>query len=93
MTSGSKEHWSTGLRVFEMIRVWLDRITEAYCKNPYVHDPIKFWEAHPGWFNPDAVRSNMIGSKFLARFISVFNTRRFTLYCVFVNPLKGCCAY
>ncbi|KAI0877648.1 hypothetical protein GGS24DRAFT_487696 [Hypoxylon argillaceum] len=61
MTSGSKGHWSTGLRVFEMIRVWLDRITEAYCKNPYVHDPIKFWEAHPGWFNPDAVRSNMIG--------------------------------
>ncbi|KAI1261370.1 hypothetical protein F5Y18DRAFT_440489 [Xylariaceae sp. FL1019] len=56
-----KEYWSTGLRVFEMIRVWLDRVTESYCWDPRVHDDADFWRAHPGWFNPDAVRSNMIG--------------------------------
>ncbi|KAI0144605.1 hypothetical protein GGR57DRAFT_329844 [Xylariaceae sp. FL1272] len=56
-----RENWSTGLRAFEMIRVWLDRITEGYCWDPRVHDDDDFWRPHPGWFNPDAVRSNMIG--------------------------------
>ncbi|KAI1282722.1 hypothetical protein F5Y07DRAFT_394685 [Xylaria sp. FL0933] len=59
--TGEKENWSSGLRVFEMIRVWLDRITEHYCDNPHDHDEAKFWGAHPGWFNVDAIRSNMIG--------------------------------
>ncbi|GAW11710.1 hypothetical protein ANO14919_010600 [Xylariales sp. No.14919] len=44
-----------------MIRVWLDRISESYCVDPHDLDGARFWEPHPGWFNVDAVRSNMIG--------------------------------
>ncbi|KAI1122079.1 hypothetical protein F5Y10DRAFT_287564 [Nemania abortiva] len=58
---GNREHWSSGLRVFEMIRIWLERISELYCYNPHGHDPIRFWAALPGWINVDAIRSNMIG--------------------------------
>ncbi|KAI0426495.1 hypothetical protein F5Y09DRAFT_351192 [Xylaria sp. FL1042] len=60
-STGEKENWSSGLRVFEMIRVWLDRITDHYCRNPHDHDWDNFWAAHPGWFNVDAVRSSMVG--------------------------------
>ncbi|KAI8624780.1 hypothetical protein F5Y19DRAFT_480269 [Xylariaceae sp. FL1651] len=60
-SSDGRENWSSGLRVFEMIRVWLDRITESYCLNPRLYDERAFWRPHPGWFNPDSVRSNMIG--------------------------------
>ncbi|KAI1752763.1 hypothetical protein F4782DRAFT_530250 [Xylaria castorea] len=60
-TPADLEYWSTGLRVFEMIRIWLDRLSELYCINPYGHDPARFWAAHTGWFNADAVRSSMIG--------------------------------
>ncbi|KAI1496352.1 hypothetical protein F5X99DRAFT_424744 [Biscogniauxia marginata] len=55
------EHWSSGLRVFEIIRASLNRITESYCRNPRVHDGGYLWRSHSGWFNPDAVRSDMIG--------------------------------
>ncbi|KAI0410096.1 hypothetical protein F4802DRAFT_611758 [Xylaria palmicola] len=58
---GANEDWSSGLRVFEMVRVWLDRLAEQYCITPHEHDHERFWASHPGWFNPDAVRSNMIG--------------------------------
>ncbi|KAI0474812.1 hypothetical protein F4859DRAFT_521857 [Xylaria cf. heliscus] len=60
-TPGDLEYWSSGLRVFEMIRVWLDRLAELYCIDPHGHDPDRFWAPHTGWFNVDAVRSNMIG--------------------------------
>ncbi|KAI0976544.1 hypothetical protein F4678DRAFT_480092 [Xylaria arbuscula] len=55
------DNWSSGLRVFEMVRIFLDRITEHYCHSPHTHEPSFFWAPHSGWFNPDAVRSNMIG--------------------------------
>ncbi|KAI0535796.1 hypothetical protein GGR58DRAFT_503939 [Xylaria digitata] len=58
---GEVEEWSSGIRIFEMIRIWLDRLTELYCQNPHGHDGARFWASHPGWINLDAVRSNMIG--------------------------------
>ncbi|KAI2640963.1 hypothetical protein GGS21DRAFT_547305 [Xylaria nigripes] len=62
LTNGdNKEYWSSGLRVFEMIRIMLERIAATYCKIPHSFDEDTFWAAHSGWFNPDAVRSNMIG--------------------------------
>ncbi|KAI3338321.1 hypothetical protein F4824DRAFT_509504 [Ustulina deusta] len=60
-SAGARENWSSGIRVFEMVRVWLDRLTEYYCQEPHRHDRSKFWGPHPGWLNLDAVRSNMIG--------------------------------
>ncbi|KAI0454904.1 hypothetical protein F5B21DRAFT_473863 [Xylaria acuta] len=60
-TPADLEYWSTGLRVFEMTRIWLERLSQLYCVNPHGHDPVKFWAAHSGWFNVDAVRSSMIG--------------------------------
>lgn len=63
-TRGEPEYWSTGLRVFEMVRIWLERLAELHCIHPHGHDPAKFWAAHTGWFNADAVRSNMIGSMY-----------------------------
>ncbi|KAI3324721.1 hypothetical protein HD806DRAFT_543368 [Xylariaceae sp. AK1471] len=56
-----REYWSSGLRVFEMIRVWVDRLADNYCADPRHHDDVLFWGEQPGWFNPDYVRSNMIG--------------------------------
>ncbi|KAF2968312.1 hypothetical protein GQX73_g5252 [Xylaria multiplex] len=61
LLNAAAEEWSSGLRVFEMIRVWLDRLSEFYCQNPHAHDAAGFWAPHPGWINLDAVRSNMIG--------------------------------
>ncbi|KAI0096905.1 hypothetical protein GGR51DRAFT_566888 [Nemania sp. FL0031] len=57
----NREHWSSGIRVFEMIRIWLERITKSYCENPHWHDGEGFWVPHSGWINVDAVRVNMIG--------------------------------
>ncbi|KAJ8132421.1 hypothetical protein O1611_g1201 [Lasiodiplodia mahajangana] len=57
----NREHWSSGIRVFEMIRVWLDRLTKLYCENPHWHNGFDFWAAHPGWVNVDAVRAIMVG--------------------------------
>ncbi|KAI1323393.1 hypothetical protein F5Y16DRAFT_383873 [Xylariaceae sp. FL0255] len=59
--STSKENWTSGLRVFEMIRIFLDRLAQSYCIAPRVHEHDHFWDAHSGWFNPDAVRTHMIG--------------------------------
>ncbi|KAI1486332.1 hypothetical protein F5X96DRAFT_673760 [Biscogniauxia mediterranea] len=56
-----KIDWSSGLRVFDILRASLNRITESYCYNPRVHDGRNLWKPHSGWFNPDAVRSEMIG--------------------------------
>ncbi|KAI1641357.1 hypothetical protein F4809DRAFT_654822 [Biscogniauxia mediterranea] len=56
-----KIDWSSGLRVFDILRASLNRITESYCYNPRVHDGRNLWKPHNGWFNPDAVRSDMIG--------------------------------
>jgi len=62
------EYWSSGLRVFEMMRIWLERMTEFYCYSPgeNIGNKETFWvHPHPGWFNADFVRSSMIGSKHL----------------------------
>ncbi|KAI1827192.1 hypothetical protein F4861DRAFT_536377 [Xylaria intraflava] len=58
---GQEEYWSAGLRVFEIVRVMLDRIAAVYCRNPYSFDEVSFYKGHSGWFNPDAVRAVMIG--------------------------------
>ncbi|KAI0601609.1 hypothetical protein F4775DRAFT_589379 [Biscogniauxia sp. FL1348] len=56
-----KIDWSSGLRVFDIFRTSVNRITDSYCYDPRVHDGDNLWKPHSGWFNPDAVRSDMIG--------------------------------
>ncbi|KAI1431355.1 hypothetical protein GGR50DRAFT_689760 [Xylaria sp. CBS 124048] len=56
-----KEYWSSGLRVFDLARTLLNRIASEYSSTPHTIDSEIFWASHSGWFNPDAVRSDMIG--------------------------------
>ncbi|KAI1329081.1 hypothetical protein F5Y16DRAFT_397794 [Xylariaceae sp. FL0255] len=71
---GNPKYWSSGLRVFEMIRIFLERITQQMCMNagrviqpkypagrPTLFDEDAIWDDLPGWFNPDSVRTNMTG--------------------------------
>lgn len=55
------DNWSTGLRCFHIVRQLVDRLTRLYTSRPQWHDNRLFWRPLDGWFNPDAVRAEMIG--------------------------------
>lgn len=57
---GELEYWSSGLRCFDLARQLMDRILDRYCEEPGSH-PCSLWDPTRGWFNPDAVRADMIG--------------------------------
>ncbi|KAI0187254.1 hypothetical protein F4808DRAFT_452462 [Astrocystis sublimbata] len=82
------ETWSSGLRVFEMVRIFLERLTESYCMNPHCHDPPRFWAAHCGWFNADAVRSNMIGMAATMTNRAMDNTTRIAIEPILDDAMK-----
>ncbi|KAK5631684.1 hypothetical protein RRF57_007398 [Xylaria bambusicola] len=84
----SKEYWSSGLRVFEMARIWFERITELYCQSPHRHNPEKFWASHPGWINLDAVRSNMIGMAATLVNTAMNSTTRIAIEPILDNSMK-----
>ncbi|KAI1371798.1 hypothetical protein F4677DRAFT_281541 [Hypoxylon crocopeplum] len=56
-----EDNFSSGLRSFHLIKQLFDRLVEIYCVRPGAHDAPMFWAPTSGWFNPDAVRGEMIG--------------------------------
>ncbi|KAI0839187.1 hypothetical protein F5Y06DRAFT_303332 [Hypoxylon sp. FL0890] len=55
------DKFSSGLHCFDIIRQMCMRVTNLYCTEPGVHNEAEFWRPLSGWFNPDAVRAEMIG--------------------------------
>lgn len=53
------EEFSGGLRCFWLIRLFLNRVLDACCYSTLY--PANFFGLVPGFFNPDFVRSEMIG--------------------------------
>ncbi|KAI1464167.1 uncharacterized protein F4812DRAFT_443650 [Daldinia caldariorum] len=53
--------WSSGLRVFSIIREIIDRMTWCYSKRPKRYDHEALWGDLSGYFNPDRVRTEMMG--------------------------------
>ncbi|KAI0137614.1 hypothetical protein F4776DRAFT_622730 [Hypoxylon sp. NC0597] len=73
---GARDIWSSGLRSFDLVRQMLIRLTESYSVAPGVHNGDDFWRPTCGWFNPDAVRTEMIGYVAMQlNFYMGYNTR------------------
>ncbi|KAI8632497.1 hypothetical protein F5Y19DRAFT_492321 [Xylariaceae sp. FL1651] len=54
-----ESNWSSGIRVYALIKTLMHRITEFYCKQ--VPQQQSFWDPLPGWLNVDEVRAEMQG--------------------------------
>ncbi|TGJ80032.1 hypothetical protein E0Z10_g8722 [Xylaria hypoxylon] len=56
-TDGKK--WTSGLRVYALIKALMHRITQLYCRQ--MDHEQSFWDPLPGWLNVDEVRAEMQG--------------------------------
>ncbi|KAI2620406.1 hypothetical protein GGR54DRAFT_601003 [Hypoxylon sp. NC1633] len=76
--------FSSGLRCFNIIQKFLQRLTVSYCYRPLEYDETFFWESLDGWFNPDAVRAEMIGyaAAMVNKYLQ-YNTR------IAIEPVKS----
>ncbi|GAW25257.1 hypothetical protein SAMD00023353_0303680 [Rosellinia necatrix] len=54
-----ESNWSSGIRVYALIKALMYRVAELYCKG-LPHQP-SFWGPLPGWLNVDEVRAEMQG--------------------------------
>ncbi|GAW22975.1 hypothetical protein ANO14919_125220 [Xylariales sp. No.14919] len=51
--------WTSGLRVYALIKALMHRITELFCRQ--MDHQRSFWDPLPGWLNVDEVRAEMQG--------------------------------
>jgi hypothetical protein len=52
-----ESNWSSGIRVYALIKTLMHRVTEFYCSK--VQHQQSFWDPLPGWLNIDEVRAEM----------------------------------
>ncbi|KAI1496054.1 hypothetical protein F5X99DRAFT_425222 [Biscogniauxia marginata] len=53
------DNFSSGLRVYNLIKEQMHRVTEFYCRE--IPHQGSFWDPHRGWLDVDEVRSEMQG--------------------------------
>ncbi|KAI1828452.1 hypothetical protein F4861DRAFT_534874 [Xylaria intraflava] len=54
-------NWSSGIRVYDLIKTLMHRLTELYCRQADAAQRQSFWDPLPGWLNVDEVRAEMQG--------------------------------
>ncbi|KAI3329200.1 hypothetical protein HD806DRAFT_275684 [Xylariaceae sp. AK1471] len=54
-----ESNWSSGIRVYVLIKTLMHRVTEFYCGQ--VQHQQTFWDPLPGWLNVDEIRAEMQG--------------------------------